>query len=81
MLKTRVGYASSNESVNSTNGAAADQKTEEPPQEPSNLPQKKADLYDAVDNQMDKLDAMISKAETAHISMEQQRKQMNKFLK
>lgn len=43
--------------------------------------QRKTDLAKALDNHVDKLDAMLDSADNAYHSMSQQNKQMKRFLK
>lgn len=42
--------------------------------------QRKSDLCRAMDGNIDKLDSLLDKAESAHYGMMEQRKEMNKFL-
>lgn len=91
MLKNKVGYGASSNSVNAECGgvqdnAIANQDNEKSYEKDnivseSNVPQRKQDLNDAMDNNLDKLDSLIDKAERAHYAMEDQRKQMKKVLK
>lgn len=82
LFKSKVGNVSTNGPATSeSNHQPAEGKNFEANEE--TLPQisdRKADLYNTMDGQVDKLDAMITKAENAHYSMEHQRKQMKKFL-
>ncbi|KAJ8975650.1 hypothetical protein NQ317_012988 [Molorchus minor] len=48
---------------------------------PNEVKPRKSDLAKALDADSSKIDSMIEKAEKAQFSMEQQRKQINKFLK
>lgn len=61
------------------NSAEIDDSNNEEIASPEN--QRKSDLSKALDNHVDKLDAMLESADNAYHSMTQQNKQMKKFLK
>lgn len=85
-------YGGSNSSINSQSSHTIEatgipQATQDGPKmssgnsESEHPSQRKSDLNRALDNNVDRLDSLIDKAENAHYSMENQRKQMQSFLK
>lgn len=54
---------------------------EKEPEKPDYSSERRSDLDRALDGNLSRLDSLISKAETAEISMHEQRKQMTSFLK
>lgn len=85
MLKAKIGRQGSNSSLNIPENAEVTAVPQESDVvEKSGTPemsQRKADMCRGVDGNLEKLDSLIDKAEMAHYSMMDQRKQMNKFLK
>ncbi|GJQ79911.1 hypothetical protein Trydic_g18355 [Trypoxylus dichotomus] len=96
-MKSRLGNWSSSSSLDSSSIEAKkieeedDEGALESPQETEtqsnklkSIPpesQRRSDLSKALDNHVDRLDAMLDKADNAHYSMQHQRKQMQSFLK
>lgn len=84
MLKAKIGRRDSNSSINipeNVEVAAVSQEEEKSTREQPEMSQRKADLCRGLDGNLDKLDSLLNKAETAHYSMLDQRKQINQFLK
>lgn len=84
MLKAKIGRQNSNSSLNITENAEATEVV--PPQNATVSPemsssQRRTDLCMAMDGNLEKLDSLIDKAEMAQYNMQDQRKQMEKFLK
>lgn len=80
MLKAKIGRQNSNSSLNITENVEI---VAEQPQKVAieELSQRQEDLCRGIDGNLGKLDSLIDRAEMAHNSMYEQRKQMNKFLK
>lgn len=82
MLKAKIGRQSSNSCENVAEAALEQQQSGGDEEAAAvAMPQRKADLCAGIDGNLEKLDSLIDKAETAHYTMLEQRKQMDKFLK
>lgn len=81
MLKARISRQNSNSSLNASENVETTGMKEEEGEVGEGMSQRKVDLCRGLDGNLDKLDSLLDKAETAHYNMSDQRKQMNKFLK
>lgn len=84
MLKARISRQNSNSSLDTPENVVVAQegtKTMNVEEVGEGMSQRKVDLCRGLDGNLDKLDSLLDKAETAHYNMTDQRKQMNKFLK
>lgn len=85
MLRAKIGRQGSNSSLSIPENAEMPADVATSQRDDAEIPeaetQRRADVCRGIDGNLEKLDALIDKAEKAHDSMQTQRKQMDKFLK
>lgn len=81
MIKAKIGRNDSSNSLNTEQNTTEIVNPSSEQQNLTELSERQKDLCRGVDGNLEKLDSLIDKAEMAHNSMLEQRKQMNKFLK